>query len=196
VAPVLLPDPLPTRPPAPGWALPPESAEPRSWSGVPVDSSAWIRTRDLTIMSRVPPCERRISVVTPGRGIPARRRTQHPSSRRAAPLVFALVDPWWTLRDAPRRSCAGTERARRKVVRRLADPRHDGDAVRACGWSLARVTAWRPLASQTDVRSAANATSETSTIERYTSGNSEYQGVPIAARLKESPGVSADGWRA
>lgn len=71
-------------------------------------SSGWIRTT-ATIMSRAPACEWWISVVTRGSEIPAKRadsqtpdsQTPHPSSRRAPPLVFALVDPWWSLRDSP-----------------------------------------------------------------------------------------------
>jgi hypothetical protein len=60
------------------------------------DSSAWIRTRDLTIMSRAPACEWRISVVTRGGESPANGRTHRPVSRRVQPGVLTRVDPWWT----------------------------------------------------------------------------------------------------
>jgi hypothetical protein len=63
------------------------------------DSSGWIRTTDLTIMSRAPPCKRRIRVGTRGKKSLENERLKPRSVGRVLPLVFALVDPWWTLRD-------------------------------------------------------------------------------------------------
>jgi hypothetical protein len=73
--------------------------------------SGWIRTTDLTIMSRAPPCERRNRMGTRGREIPANERLSRPSGRRVPPRLFALVDPWWTLRDAAGRSATELVRA-------------------------------------------------------------------------------------
>jgi hypothetical protein len=72
------------------------------------DSSGWIRTTDLTIMSRAPPCKRRIRVGTRGKKSLENERLKPRSVGRVLPLVFALVDPWWTLRDVVKR----THRAR------------------------------------------------------------------------------------
>lgn len=68
-------------------------------------------------MSRAPPCGRWISVVTRGGETLQDAGLRIPQVGRAGPVVFALVDPWWTLRDAPvSQPPLETERARHKVV--------------------------------------------------------------------------------
>jgi hypothetical protein len=51
-------------------------------------------------MSRGPPCERRIRVGTRCQEIPENVALSMASVGRVPPRAFALVDPWWTLRDA------------------------------------------------------------------------------------------------
>jgi hypothetical protein len=60
---------------------------------IPPDSSAWIRTRDLTIMSRAPPCKGRVQAGTRGREVPARRPFLRNSGGRVDAPVFTLEDP-------------------------------------------------------------------------------------------------------
>jgi hypothetical protein len=61
------------------------------------NSSAWIRTRDLTIMSRAPPCERRTQAGRGGGEIPAKRPVQQDAGLPGGPARFRargpVVDP-------------------------------------------------------------------------------------------------------
>jgi hypothetical protein len=102
------PCPAAPRPPAP------KNAEPRSGGGVPVHSSGWIRTIDLTIMSRAPPCKGGSAWA---HAVEKSLQTTASAPRRVAGC-HRVFSHWWT-RGGPRamrvnvppvdRACPGAE---------------------------------------------------------------------------------------
>ena len=61
--------------------------------GATTHSSAWIRTRDLTIMSRAPPCERRTQAGTSRRVIPAKQTFRRGPALTGAPARVRAGGP-------------------------------------------------------------------------------------------------------
>jgi hypothetical protein len=95
--------------PQPCWLPPPPpSASDQARFRSTPSSSAWIRTRDLTIMSRAPPYEGRAQVGTRGKEIPAERPVPEgvgwPGAVACSRARGPVVDP-----AAMRRECAASE---------------------------------------------------------------------------------------